>query len=267
MSIYSHISQEQLKYHRKLLQKKYRQAEHKFIIEGVHLVEEALDSDWHVEALLVDEEFLKKNTADNLILKAKKNNIEVFQVSEREIEKLSDAVTAQGIVGIVRMKMEMADRFWQSLQTQSVIVALDSVADPGNLGTILRTCDWFGVDGVLLSEDTVDLYNPKVLRATMGAVFHVPILTGVGLSSIVLKAQQNGFKVLVTSAKGGIALKDLCIPDKTLLIFGNESAGVSQELLNLADQTITISRVGKAESLNVAVSCGIVLQKLRNGNN
>ena len=261
------ITQSQCKYYQKLLQKKYRQVEQKFIIEGIHLIEEALDSDWTIEALLLSGEFQHKNAGESIGRRAKQRGVEMFQVDERGIQKLSDTVTAQGVVGIVKMKQKNGEQLWKALPQKSVVVALDGISDPGNVGTILRTCDWFGVHAVLLSEDSVDVFNPKVLRATMGAIFHLPIITDVALSSTITTAKQLGYMVIVTLTDSGALLDNLRFPEKSLIIFGSESHGVSQELKEHADQTVTIQRYGKAESLNVAVSCGIVLEKLRNVNN
>lgn len=268
----SHITKSQLKYYQKLSQKKFRQAERKFLIEGVHLVEEALQSDWTVEVVLMSDEFLEKAEAERLTSSLRRDNFraegkrtQIIQIGERELEKLSSAVTAQGIVALVKMKEEAGNEIWKALPEKSVMVALDSVSDPGNAGTILRTCDWFGVNAVFLSKDSADLYNPKVLRSTMGALFHLPIVAEVDLHSAFQTARREGYQLIVTSVANGTALDSFTFPERSLIVFGNEARGVSGNLLREANGMVTIPRYGKAESLNVAIACGIVLSRARSG--
>ena len=263
MKSFPHISQAQLKTYSKLLQKKYRRTEGRFIVEGVHLVEEALSSEWVVDVVLISSKFDGKDVARQIQQRAKSKNVEVVEVTEREIRKLSDAVTVQGVLGVVTVKEEHDEPFWKTLPQKSVVVALDAISDPGNVGTILRTCDWFNVDAVLLSQNSVDVYNPKVVRSTMGAIFHLRIKPETDLTSEVRSAKQEGFHVLVTNVQQGISLDSMKVPQRSFLIFGNEARGVSQELLQGADEIISIPRYGKAESLNVAVSCGIVLSRMK----
>lgn len=257
------ISQAQIKYFQRLTQKKYRSAEHKFLIEGTHLVEEAISSDWTVETLLMSGAFQKRRECANLIRHAKRKSVSMVEVGEREIEKLSDTVTAQGIIGVVSMKEYPPLESWKSSAQRSLIVALDDVADPGNVGTILRTCDWFGVDAVLLNNNTVEIFNPKVLRASMGAIFHVPILSDLDLLVVLEEAKKNGFRIISTAVEGGRPFPMKSYPQKCIIVLGNEGRGVSKDVVSVTDDVITIPKYGRAESLNVAITCGIALATIR----
>ena len=146
---------------------------------------------------------------------------------------------------------------------RSLIVALDGISDPGNLGTILRTCDWFGVDAVWLDPASVELYSPKVVRSTMGSIFHLPILPDVDLAAMLRLAKKNGSKVMVTAPKDGSPIPLPDYPERSVIVFGNEAHGVGAGIQREADQQISVPRFGSAESLNVAVACGVIVGVIR----
>jgi TrmH family RNA methyltransferase len=221
-----------------------------------------LKSDWEVEAIVVSDHGLVKEIG-KLESWDVRQDIELLECSEREFNKLTDTVTSQGIVAVVKIKYNTLEGFWEKLPERSIIVALDDVADPGNIGTILRTCDWFGVNGVVLSENSVELYNSKVIRSTMGAIFHIPILPEVDLGLMMEDGKKQGFKIITTVLDGGKPLNKFSFPERPIIVFGNETHGVSKEIEQMADASITISKYGKAESLNVGISCGIILNAIR----
>ncbi|MBI1802983.1 MAG: RNA methyltransferase [Ignavibacteriae bacterium] len=249
--------------YQKLLQKKYRQLQRRFLIEGVHLVEEALASEWEIEALLVSDGFLLKKEYPDIERKAASRRAAIYGVSDRELEKLSDTITSQGIVGIVHQRSADARDVFGKTSSHSMIVALDGIADPGNLGTIVRTCDWFGADAILLSDDTVELYNPKVVRTTMGSLFHLPILTESDIPGLLSDAKRAGFTIVATALRGESIYTFSPLPDRCIMIFGNEAHGVRPELHELATVRMAIPRFGKAESLNVASAVSVVLSTFR----
>jgi len=144
-----------------------------------------------------------------------------------------------------------------------LLVGLDSVSDPGNLGSIIRTCDWFGVNGVVIGHDSVELFNPKVLRSTMGGIFHLPIVEGVHLHSAIDQMKDEGFTIYVADAAGEVYAEDIRLADRAFIIMGNEARGASPSLKHAADQRIAIRRYGLAESLNVGVACGVLLSVFR----
>ncbi len=144
------------------------------------------------------------------------------------------------------------------------VVACDGINDPGNMGTILRICDWFGIDAVLLGKGCVELYNEKVVRSTAGSILHIPILENISLMHELPKMKQNGFSLLATALDGKILGQEYLFPAKSVLILGSEAHGVSGDIFSLADETITIPSYGKAESLNAGIACGIIAAKWRN---
>ncbi|HTK82994.1 MAG TPA: RNA methyltransferase [Bacteroidota bacterium] len=258
------LSRADLKSYQKLLQKKFRQEEGKFLVEGLRSVEEALASEWVVEAVIATAAFLENRKIKGRSGASGAHHGEKWaEGSARDLEQLSDAETPQGIVAVVHRQEPLMDALWKSSSTTSIVVALDNVSDPGNAGTIIRTCDWFGVDAVLLDERSVELYNPKVVRSTMGSMFHLPVGNHVELPEAMRQAKRNGFTVYATGLSGGEPLSKGMIAKKSLIVFGNESHGISSEVEKLAERTITIPGFGKAESLNVATSCAVVLATVR----
>jgi len=257
------VSQSQFTYFHKLTERKYRQRERKFLIEGVKLVQEALSSDWRLETLLVHREFLLIEDAREILRMAESAQSELLEISRDELKRLADTVTPQGIIGVVARREVQADTLFADDGKECLIVALDAISDPGNVGTMIRTCDWFGADAVVLSKNSVELSNPKTVRSTMGSLFHLPICSDVELLQFIPTAKAKGFKVIATTLEGGKALEPASFAKKNIVIFGSESHGVSQEILPLADDSVKISRFGKAESLNVGIACGIVLSAWR----
>jgi len=259
------VSQAQLKYFLKLTSKKYREREKKILIEGEKLVDEALHSEWELETILLHRDFLMGEHAREILRRAELLHCEVLEISKDELKRLSDTVTSQNIIGVVSPRDVRLESLLAPGERRALIVALDAVADPGNVGTIFRTCDWFGVDGVLMNRNSVELFNPKVVRSAMGSLFHLPVVPNAELTSALQGAKKNGFKVIVTVAEGGSMFSAVVPPRKSILVFGNEAHGVSSEIVNMADEVVTIPKLGKAESLNVAIAAGIVIGFWRMG--
>jgi TrmH family RNA methyltransferase len=253
------LTKNKLKELRELTHKKHRDETRKFLVEGVRLVSEAMNSDYKVLEAFYTTDLPEHPGGDVLLQSLKKKTPSVHQITNREMEVLAETVTFQGIVAVVKQKTFSVDTIMHRNGTQSVLVAFDGVSDPGNVGTMVRTCDWFGVDGILLGRNSVELYNPKVLRATMGGVFHLPIADGVDLLLAVSQAKNLGYKVYVTDQNGETHFDRVKYSNKSLLVFGNEAWGVSDQLKQLADMSISIRRYGAGESLNVGVACGVVL--------
>jgi len=236
------ISKNQLKLITSLSQKKYREKHQLFIAEGVKVVEELLNSSFDVEALYCTEDYL-----------CEKSNIEINIVSELELKKISNLKTPNKVLGLFRIPES------KSLKNKGLIVALDVINDPGNLGTIIRLCDWFGVQQLICSKDTVDCYNNKVVQASMGSLTRVTInyvdlydyLKDTKLPTFI--ADMNGENVYKSD-----------LPKEGVLIMGNEANGVSETIKKLISHTISIPRFGETqetESLNVATATAILLSE------
>jgi TrmH family RNA methyltransferase len=255
----NHIPQSVLKSYEKLLLKKYREKEGKFIIEGAHLIDEALSAAREIETILMTDEFAGRPDAPPILRRAQKKHIRVAMVPVQAMNKLADAVTSQGAVAVLRQEQTPLSSVWKKNRSPSLIVLIDAIADPGNLGTIIRTADWFGVDAVLIAAGAVDLYNPKVLRATMGSLFHLPIVAGETTGDLIAAARAHGYTIVATTSNGGEPPAKEHFSGRSLLVFGNEATGLSSSMLRDAEVRVTIPRSGRAESLNVAMSVAVLL--------
>lgn len=253
------LSRSNLSSLRKLLQKKYRHKSKTFLVEGLHSVEEALASDWKVEVVLVTKPFTEAH--EQLIGQIEQRNITLRSITSRDVEAISDTEHAQGVVAVVHQKKYNA-LFLENVGA-GMLVALDEVTEPGNLGAVIRTCDWFGVNAVMVSANSVELFNPKVVRATSGSIFHVPIITDVNMQSVLASLRSKGFRIYVTVIEDGVDVRNIQWSEKGVFVFGNEARGVSSQIKNLADALVCIPRFGRAESLNVGVACGVVLGSWR----
>ena len=258
------ISGNQLKELRKLTQKKFRSLERKYIIEGLRLVEEALASeDSPPELTLCTPAFCDKEESRALLKQAAERKIGLCRISGKEFATLTDTVNSQGVAAVVRFGDRKLDDIMKRLPESFLVAAFDDVSDPGNLGTMLRTCDWFGVDAVILSRNTVELYNPKVVRSAMGSILHLSITVDADLDDAIMRLKKNGATVIAAVARGGTAIQNYIFPKKSVLLFGSEAHGIAPSLEKKADALVTIPGIGNAESLNVGISCGILLAAAR----
>ncbi|KUP06798.1 RNA methyltransferase [Bacillus coahuilensis m2-6] len=229
---------------KKLLTKKERTKTNTFMIEGFHLIEEALKVDGVVEELLVVEDItLPKSWDVNVPMTLLKRGIE---------KELTDTEQPQGVFAICR-------QLNQNVELEgTAYLLLDGVQDPGNIGTMIRTADAAGFDGVIMGEGTVDPYNPKVLRSAQGSHFHLPIVNK-NLVEVVQELHDNGFDVFGTSLQNGVDYRDVLFPAKFALIMGNEGNGMQETLLHATTKNLYIPIFGKSESLNVAVAAGVLM--------
>jgi TrmH family RNA methyltransferase len=224
-----------------------RKASGLFMVEGEKGVREAIDSGF-VQVILATESFIKANTWIQ--------SLSPIALSERQMSKLSVVVTPPEIMAVVRQKKVGLE----DIAAHDLIACFDGISDPGNLGTMLRTADWFGVKAILLDESGVDLYNDKVVRSTMGSLFHLDCLPSADLiADLGYLKKQEKFSIIATDVHGTTTV----VPDgKRCLVMGSESHGVRPEILRMAHSRYTIPGPGGAESLNVAVSFGIMLSHL-----
>lgn len=257
------ITKAALKDIRALKEKKHRQERRLFLAEGLRLVQEAVSSDFPIETILHTSEFSESIDHRKFLEALSKKRVRLEEISSKEMETVSDTVTSQGILAIVHQRAWTLEKFIDGKKEHQIIVGLDAVSDPGNLGTLLRTCDWFAVDFLLLGRGTVEVYNPKVVRASMGALFHVPLIENVDLDSTLQELRNRSFALLVTDLTGETFHYDVRVPSKTVVVLGNEAWGVRASLMAMADARVRIKGYGRAESLNVSVACGVILSVLR----
>lgn len=251
------ISINDLKYYSSLLIKKYRIEEEKFIVEGIKTVEEGLRSNFNCEVVFTTAAFAESNLDKIKLLR--KDGAKIQQLKSSEFERISDTKTPQGIAAVflkAKPSIKLID-----IKTGKLIF-LDNISDPGNLGTILRTCDWFGFETILLGKECAEYLNPKVVRASMGSIFHLNIYDCI-LEKNLVDLKRKEYQILCSDIQGNDFLK-FRFEKKSIVVFSNESFGPSQEIKNLADDFITIPSKGKAESLNVAAAAAIILARFAN---
>ena len=238
------ISKNQLKLITSLSQKKYRQKHNLFIAEGVKVLNELLNSTFEIETLFCTDDF---ETA----ISEKK----IVRISETELKKVSTLKSPNKALGIFKIPKEKA------LQNSGLTIALDAINDPGNLGTIIRLCDWFGITQLVCSKDTVDCYNQKVVQASMGSLTRVSIHY-TDLENYITKSNLDTF---IADMDGQNVYKTK-LPKEGILIMGNEANGVSEEIKSLLQYKISIPRFGETqetESLNVATATAILLSEFK----
>lgn len=176
-------------------------------------------------------------------------------IKQIDFKKFSDTKTPQGVVAVFKIPENIND------QNSNKIIALENVSDPGNLGTILRNCDWFGFDNIILSEDCAEIFNPKVIRASAGSVFHININEEKQFYNKLIELKKRQYKILCSDLDGNDLYK-FSLPQKYVLVLCNEANGPSPRLLKICDYKISIPRKGKAESLNVASASAVILSYL-----
>ncbi|HZV12800.1 MAG TPA: RNA methyltransferase [Candidatus Kapabacteria bacterium] len=240
---------------RALLQKKMREKYGEFIVEGKRLVAEALHSGWKVHFVCVQEE-----RVDQLPFLSSQT-VPVYTLPEDKFAEISATEHSQGVIAVLDAKNEPLKI---PTKEKSIVLALDSIADPGNVGTIIRSADWFGVDAVLLGKGCAELYNPKTVRSTMGSIFRVPTEES-NLFTTLPEYRKQGYQVYATTTSDTLLDRKFSFAPKSLLLIGSEAEGISHELLALADHKVTIKKYGGGESLNAAMATAVALAMMRNG--
>ena len=244
---------ELIKHIRKLKDKKYRDESNEYVVEGVKLVEEAVKENAKIKQIIVCEDTTRTyEIPTHIMLEIAK--YECISVSDKIFNIITQVTNPQGIMAIIEKNAQNAKIDY----TQDIIVVLDDVQDPGNLGTILRTIDSANLTQIIVSKDTVDAYNQKVVRSTMGAIFRINVVEVDNLKEALKDIKKHKYKIMCTdlSADKNIYEADY---NKKVLVIGNEANGVTQEVLELADEKIIIPMLGKTESLNASVATSIII--------
>lgn len=240
------VSKNQIKLITSLQQKKYRVANQLFFAEGIKVIQELVESNFELVHLYTTQNDFEKVSNDQKTI-----------ISESDLKKITALATPNSCLAVFKIPAE------KKIIQSGLILALDSVRDPGNLGTILRLCDWFGIDQLICSKDAVDIYNPKVVQATMGSIARVNV-NYVDLENVVSQTKLPVFGTFMD----GINIYKTDLPQEGIIIMGNEANGISSELEKLTKNRIAIPRFGnlqKTESLNVATATAIILSEFRRG--
>ena len=281
MQVISSKDNEIIKNIRKLKEKKYRDLENAYLIEGIKIVKEAIAENAKIRQIIMCEDFTDNVELDkDTLYELARHNL--IYVTRNIMDSLSDVKTPQGIIGVVEKSKRFAEEDNDENKsknnidaetnmlgnktgiepkvdyTQDIIIALDGVQDPGNLGTIIRTADSANLNQIIISKTSADPYNPKVVRSTMGAIFRVNIIETENIVEELKKAQENGFKVMVTALDSSESIYKTEF-NKKVIVIGNEANGVSKEVQSIADEKVKIPMLGKTESLNASVAAGIMI--------
>lgn len=230
---------------------KERKKQGLFLVEGIRMFEE-----------IPKERLFKAYASEDFYREHREifSDIECELVSESVMKEISDTMTPQGVLALVRMEERSIDEFMK--KEHPLILVLENIQDPGNLGTILRTAEGAGVDGVIMSRDTVDIYNPKVIRSTMGSVFRVPFVYTDHLQEVLHRMEKNQIITYAAHLDGTNYTRESYCAGTAFLI-GNEGNGLSRELAEAACKKIRIPMCGKVESLNAAMASGLLVYEVR----
>ena len=246
MEMLTSLKNEKIQSWRSLKEKKGRAKYHSFLVEGTRMVQEAVASSFTVRAFLLREDYHVEF--------ALPKNIPAYILPDHVFQAVSDTKTPQGIAAVLDLQTREAEG--------PRLLALDGVQDPGNVGTIIRTADASGFDGILFSPDCADLFSPKVLRSTMGSIFRLGFSFPASLPDALNRLKKKGFSVLSSQLDGNPFFERKNISQSFVLIIGNEGSGVSDQVKAVATHRLCLPMRGGAESLNAAVAAGIMMYDL-----
>ena len=252
MQVISSKDNDLIKHIRKLKDKKYRDETGEYIVEGIKLVKEAIEENSKIKHIIICEDCESDSKIEqSLLYDIAKNNC--IYVTKQVFQHITGVETPQGVLAVVEKNNKKEIDY-----NKDIIIALDGIQDPGNLGTILRTVDSANLNQIILSNDCVDPYNPKVVRSTMGAIFRLNIIETKNLKETLEKAQKNKFDIMVTALDTNNNIYNVEYKNKVIVI-GNEANGVSKEIQDIANCKVKIPMLGRTESLNASVATGIII--------
>ena len=234
---------------RLLSRRSAREAERAFVVEGAKVLSEALDAGVAVESV-----YLAAGASDAVVQRAFDAGARVYELAPDVLERVADTVTPQPVMAVV----PFLDRPLAELREADLLVVAVDVRDPGNAGTVLRSAEAAGADGVLCCEGSVDVYNPKTVRASAGSLFHVPVVAGGDPVEVLQEMAGWGIRRLATTASGGRDYSDVDLTGPVAFVLGNEASGLPPEIDAIVDERVTIPMVGRSESLNVGMAAAVL---------
>lgn len=245
-----------------LKSRKYRDEKGLFFIEGLKFVREALKEKAEITRIFVSEELAGSPGGKTIIGQIGKIGISAIEppviniLPAKLFNEISDTGTPQGILAVIKMGNHELKR---EIEEDGLYAVLESIQDPGNMGTIIRTADAAGFSGVIIFKGCVDVYNPKVLRSTMGSIFHIPIFLCDKPYETLEMLKASGIRLYASHLKGNVNYYKVNMEKKAAVIIGNESRGISEKTSSLADALVKIPMIGRAESLNASVAAGLLM--------
>lgn len=249
-----------IKYIKLLHKRKHREKNNEFIIEGLRIIEHALENNTEISAIYYSDEMVNSSRGQELFQKIYHNNVNLYKVDRKIFQEISTTDNTQGILGIVKMKYYNLNDIIN--KEKYTLIILDRLQDPGNVGTIIRTADSAGINGIIALKGTVDIYNSKTIRSTMGSIFTIPIIYADEVSDIIQSLMSKGTDVIATSLDAEKYHFDVKYGNKNAIIIGNEANGISDELMKYSKIKVKIPIIGNAESLNASIASGIIIYEL-----
>lgn len=225
-----------------------------FLVEGPHILEMALESGFEIKRVFLTRSFRSKNEA--LLREMRENGCELIEATDRILSILADTETPQGVAAVV--SYESCDIAGVSLSENPLVVVCDGIQDPGNLGTIVRTSDAAGADAVIVTPGTCDFLLPKVVRASAGSIFNIPVLSA-GAEAVIKRLRERSVTIIISDARASKSVYEEDLSKPVAFILGNEAKGVSKGLRAKGDLLLNIPITGSAESLNVAAATAVFL--------
>ncbi|MEJ8554067.1 TrmH family RNA methyltransferase [Tepidibacter sp. Z1-5] len=251
---------ERIKYTKSLLKSKKRSQEKKFIIEGYRIVNQAMQCSAIIDYIMYNDEFLNKDEHKKFIQQLESDNYKLYKTTDKLFKEVCDTEKPQGIIAVVEYKEYSLD---DSLKEETdFIVILDRIQDPGNMGTIIRTADAAGAQCIFLLKGCVDVYNPKVIRSTMGSIFDMNIVNCTDEDLDIIK--NRGFNIVSSYLNTDNYYNTVDYGKQVALVIGNEGNGIKDEIIDKSDILVKIPIYGKAESLNAAMASGILMYEIKN---
>lgn len=251
---------DKIKYTKSLLKTKGRNKEKKFIIEGYRILTLALECDAKLEYVFINEDFEKKQEHRDFLIELENKGIKVYKTLNKIFSDMVDTENTQGILAVLEYKKR--DLVNNINQDDKFVLILDRIQDPGNMGTIIRTADSAGVDAVILLKGCVDIYNPKVIRATMGSIFDMNIIHATQDDAVNF-LKSNDFNIVSSYLQTDNYYHETTYDGKIALVIGNEANGINDELIAQSDKLVKIPIYGNAESLNAAISAAVLMYEIK----
>lgn len=246
-----------IKVAKSLHKKKERWERNLFFVEGVRAVEEAVISNAKIECILYSDSLLATETGENLLDVISQSKFKLVYVTDKLMKEISDTEKPQGVFAIIGFNL--SDFKGILNRERNFLILLDRVQDPGNLGTIIRTADAMGANGVIVTSGCVDVFNPKVIRSTMGSIFHIPVVYYENVVEAMIKLKEFNILTMATSLEANKYSYDVDFTKDFALIIGNEASGIDKEILDISDISLKIPMIGMAESLNAAIASAIIM--------
>ncbi|MGL5312771.1 MAG: TrmH family RNA methyltransferase [Peptostreptococcaceae bacterium] len=251
---------DKVKYTKSLLKSKNRNKESKFIIEGYRILTLAIECNAKIDYVFINEDFEKKQEHTEFLEVLKNKNINTYKTTNKIFNELVDTENTQGILAVVKFKQRTIEENLK--EDHRFVLILDRIQDPGNMGTIIRTADAAGVDAIIALKGCVDIYNPKVIRSTMGSIFDMNIINTTQEEAVRLLKLKN-FDIVSSYLDTNNYYNTVEYNYKVALVIGNEANGINDELVSKSDVLVKIPIYGKAESLNAAISSAILMYEIK----